>query len=591
MGRLGAKDPPRRRWAGPRCSRMTVALCALTLAACTNGAPALPQPTGLASAQALRFPIQHDVSTLDPAMIDSETEAEVAHNLFDGLLKYDSNLNISPDIAATMPSISPDGATYTFKLRTDVTFSNGDKVTSKDVLYSWNRAAAMQGPYAVNLSAILGYDKVSASQATGPALETLLEKNDPSVTMSGLTAPDDATVVVKLTGAAGWFDSAIAQPAVAGMIVDENVVKTNFEGWWSKPETLIGTGAYRMSAHTADQSMDFAAITNWWGRPKPTLTSIHVEVVSDPAVALTRYSRGDFDLYGYAAFGPAASDVARILANPSQKAQVVLEVKNKTYFASFNMVADARRPAGGPFTLDQGKPAHDLRLAFTLSVDLNKLAKDLCADVVCIPATGGVIPKGLAGYLGDGNDPLAAFDPAKARSLLRSADPDGSKTKNLVYTYDPENPFNEPTAKLLQAEWQANLGVTVALQAIPHTRFITERLKGTYVLSRDGWAADYDHPQDWFDNLWGQTAGCPDMSCSSGYQTHAYDELLARADAEPLSMAITDYKTLSRQLIDDVAYIPLFYTVDPFLFKPYLLGAGSNNMFDYYWNQIQITAH
>jgi oligopeptide transport system substrate-binding protein len=572
-------------------SRLTLALCALTLAACTGGASALPQPTGLASTQTLRFPIQHDVSTLDPAMIDSETEAEIAHNLFDGLLKYDSNLNISPDIAAAMPTISPDGTTYTFKLRTDVTFSNGDKVTSKDVLYSWNRAAAMQGAYAVNLSAILGYDKVSANEVTGAGLEALLEKNDPSVTMSGLTAPDDATVVVKLSGAAGWFDSAIAQPAVAGMIVDVNVVKTNFEGWWSKPETLIGTGAYRMLAHAADQSMDFAAITDWWGRPKPTLTSIHVEVVPDPTAALTRYSRGDFDLYGYGAFGPAASDVARILANPSQKAQVVLEVKNKTYFLSFNLVADARRPAGGPFTLDQGKAAHDLRLAFTLSIDLKTLAKNLCADVVCIPATGGVIPKGLVGYLGDGNDPLAAYDPGKARSLLLSADPNGSKTKNLVYTYDPENPFNEPTAKLLQAEWQANLGVTVALQSIPHTRFITERLKGTYVLSRDGWAADYDHPQDWFDNLWGQPAGCPDTSCSSGYQTHAYDELLARADAEPLAMAITDYKTLSRQLIDDVAYIPLFYTVDPFLFKPYLLGAGSNNMFDYYWNQIQITAH
>jgi oligopeptide transport system substrate-binding protein len=572
-------------------SRLTVALCALSLAACSSGSSALPQPTGLATEQALRFPIQHDVSTLDPAMIDSEAEAEIAHNLFDGLLKYDSNLNISPDIAAAMPAISANGSTYTFKLRTDVTFSNGDKVTSKDVLYSWNRAAAMQGPYAVNLSAILGYDKVSANQTTGPALEALLEKSDPSVTLSGLTAPDDTTVVAKLAGAAGWFDSAIAQPAVAGMIVDENVVKTNFEGWWSKPESLVGTGAYRMSAHTADQSMDFAAIADWWGRPKPTLTSIHVEVVTDPATTLTRYDRGDFDLYGYAAYGPAAFDVARILATPSKKAQVVLEVKNTTYFVSFNMVADARRPAGGPFTLDQGKTAHDLRLAFTLSVDLNKLAKDLCADVVCIPATGGVIPKGLAGYLGDGNDQLAAFNPAKARSLLVSADPDGSKTKNLVYTYDPENPFNEPTAKFLQAEWQANLGVTVALQSIPHTRFITERLKGTYALSRDGWAADYDHPQDWFDNLWGQAAGCPDMSCSSGYDTHAYDQLLAKADAEPAAMAIPDYKTLSRQLIDDVAYIPLVYTVDPFLFKPYLLGAGSNNMFDYYWNQVQITAH
>ena len=49
--------------------------------------------------------------------------------------------------------------------------------------------------------------------------------------------------------------------------------------------------------------------------------------------------------------------------------------------------------------------------------------------------------------------------------------------------------------------------------------------------------------------------------------------------------------TLSRQLIDDVAYIPLFYTVDALLLKPYVLGAGSNNMFNYPWNQIQLTSH
>ena len=566
-------------------------LLALAAGACSNGPGPITSSNGLATDQTLHFPIQHDVSTLDPALIDSEAEAEVAQNLFDGLLKYDSNLNISPNIAAAMPTVSSDGLTYTFKLRSDVTFSNGDRVTAKDVLYSWNRAAAMQGPYAMNLSAIAGYDKVAANQASGAALESLLEKQDPSATMRGLTSPDDSTVVVDLSAPSGWFESAIAQPAVAGMIVDENVVKGDFENWWTRPETLIGTGAYRMSAHVADVSMEFAAIPNWWGRPKPTLVKVLVDVVPDPAMALTRYDQGGFDLFGYAAYGPAAADVARIQAGTAQKSQLVLEVRNKTYFVSFNMVADAKRGAGGPFTLDQGKPAHDLRLAFALAVDRAKLATDLCGNIACIAATGGVIPKGLAGYLGDNNDPLSAFDPGKARSLVQSADPDGSKTKNLVYTYDPENPLNEPTARFLQAQWQSNLGVTVALQAVPHTRFITERLGGKYVLSRDGWAADYDHPQDWFDNLWGQVAGCPDASCTSGYTTKAYDDLLGKADAEPLSLAIPDYKTLSRQLIDDVAYIPLYYAVDPFLFQPYVLGAGSNNMFDYYWNQIQVTAH
>jgi len=570
--------------------RLWAALICLIVAACSNGSPNVPQPTSLAIDQTLRFPIQHDISTLDPAMIDTESEAEIAHNIFDGLLKYDNNMNVVPDIAS-LPTVSIDGLTYTFKLRQDVTFSNGDKVTSQDVLYSWNRAAAMQGPYATNLSAIAGYDQVSTNQVAGAPLEALLEKKDRTVTLMGLTAPDDYTVAVKLTTPASWFPSAIAQPSVAGMIVDQKVVKGDFENWWNKPDTLVGTGAFKMSAHTVNQSLDFAAMPEWWGRPKPTLAKVHVDVVADPALALTKYEAGGLDVYGYAAYSLPAADVVKIQSSAAEKGQLVLEVKNRSYFVSFNMVSDAKRPAGGPFTLDQGKAAHDMRLAFTLSIDRTKLAKDLCANVACISAVGGVIPKGLLGYLGDGSDPLAAFDPVKARSLLLGADPSGAKSKELIYTYDPENPFNEPTAKFLQAQWLENLGVTVKLRTVPHSRFITERLKGTYTLSRDGWAGDYNHPQDWFDNLWGQAAGCPDVSCTSGYDTKPYDELLARADAEPLSAAIPDYKALSRQLIDDVVYIPLFYTVDAFLFKPYVLGAGANNMFNYYWDQIQLLSH
>src|SRR6266516_4833612 len=190
--------------------RMFAALAALVFVACSNGSGGVAAPTSLATDQTLRFPIQGDVTTLDPAMIQSDPEAQLAHNIFDGLLRFDGNLNVVPDIAESMPTITADGLTYTFKLRQDVTFSNGDKITSKDVLYSWNRAAAQQGPYSTNFSAVAGFDKLSTKPPPVATIEDLLAKNDPSVTMSGLTAPDDTTVVVKLAQPAGWFLSAIS---------------------------------------------------------------------------------------------------------------------------------------------------------------------------------------------------------------------------------------------------------------------------------------------------------------------------------------------------------------------------------------------
>src|SRR5207245_2564371 len=185
------------------------AVASLAVVACGGGGGG--GNGNLASDQTLNFPILGDFGTLDPATADAETDQEIQQNFQDGLVRFDANLNIVPDLATAVPSASSDGLTYTFNLRKDVTFSNGDTFTSKDVLFSWNRAAAYQGAYATNLSAIQGYDTVAKNKKAGKDLEALLEANDPSVTMGGLTAPDPYTVQVKLSQPAGWFMTAIAK--------------------------------------------------------------------------------------------------------------------------------------------------------------------------------------------------------------------------------------------------------------------------------------------------------------------------------------------------------------------------------------------
>ena len=569
-------------------------IASLVLGACGGGGTT---GTSLAKDQTLRFPLLDDYTTLDPGVADAETDQEIGQNLFNGLVKFDNNLNVTADLATKMPDVSSDGLTYTFSLRHDVTFSNGDKFTSKDVLYSWNRAAAMSGAYGTsyggNLSPITGYDKVSTNAAVGSKLEALLEAKDPSVIMPGLTAPDDYTVMAKLSSPAGWWLSAIALTDSTGMVVDQNAVKQDFDNWWTNPATAIGTGPYKMTSRIPKQSEEFAAVSNWWGSPKPTVTKVHIDILQSAASAITAYEQGTYDLYGYGGWSQAAgvADIKRIQATSSESKQLVLHPKVRTTWVTFNMVSDSKRAAKGPFTLAGGQSAHDLRLAFDLAVDKQKLAEVVCGNILCTPATGGIITKGLIGYLGDNADPLAKFDPTQAKTLLKSADPDGSKTANLTYVYDPETPVFKDSAVFLQDQWQTNLGIHVNLQAQSHHAFITARLAGKYVIDRDGWQADYNHPQDWFSGLYGSALGCPDSGCTSGYGPKAYDDLLAQANAKPIDQALPDYKKLSQMLIDDVVYIPLFYSVGAFLFKPYLQGAGTNNFVDYNWNQIQILSH
>ena len=567
------------------------AIATVALAACGGGGGNTGQT--LAADQTLKFPILGDFGTLDPAQLNAESDSEIAQNVFNGLVKFDNNLNIVPDIASALPTVSSDGLTYTFKLRSDVKFSNGDKVTSADVLYSWNRAAAEQGAYAGNLAAIAGYDKVSNNTVTsGAPLEALLEKKDPSVWMSGLTAPDATTVVAKLASPAGWFLSAVALEATTGMLVDQNVVKTDFDNWWTKPETAIGTGAYKITSYVPKQSIEFAAVDNWWGTPKPTVKKVHIDILGNAASAIQAYEQGSYDLYGYGGYSNAPVDqILRIQGTANEKAQLLLHPKVRTTWVQFNLVHDSKRVASGPFLLSGGTAAKNLRLAFALAVDKTKLATVVCHDIVCAPATGGLITKGLIGYAGDNTDPLAKFDATQAKQLLQQGDPDGSKTKGLSYTYDPNNPLNGAVAQFLQDQWQTNLGVHVDLTPVDHSAFIRGYLSGKYPMARNGWQADYNHPQDWVDNLWGAIPGCPDANCGSGYDTKAYDDAVAAADALPLDQAIPKYQAIMKMLEDDATYIPLYYSQGAFLIKPYVKGAGTNNFFDYYWNQVQILSH
>ncbi|MFY9616300.1 MAG: peptide ABC transporter substrate-binding protein [Candidatus Dormiibacterota bacterium] len=601
------------------------------------------QSQNLASDQTLKFPYFQEFGTLDPGILDAEVDSEIAQNIFNGLTRFDNNLTIQPDIATDVPTasnggVSADGLTYTFHLRKDVTFSNGDKVTSKDVLYSWNRAAALQGPYASNLGAITGFSAVAkATKALGlkpkkpgatatdaekqafvdasknfqTQVETKLAANDPKFAMSGLTAPDDYTVVAKLSSAAGWFLSAITLESTTGMIVDQKVIVANARDWWTKPETLIGTGAFKMTAHTAKQSADFAPVANWWGSPKPVLTKVHMDIhdPSSQSTDIAAWEQGQYDLVGYGGNSQLPkADILRIQKDPNEKSQLTLQPKVRTTWVTFNV--NSSHAGKGPFTDQSGTAstltidgqsqginlaattgnAHDLRLAFALAVDKDKLASVVCSNVICAPAKGGLITKGLLGYWGDDKDPLGKFDASQAKTLLQKADPNGTLTKGIKYSYNTGAP-NDDVATFLQDQWQTNLGVKVDLDPHPDaSAFISDRLGGKYMLSRDGWQADYNHPQDWYDNLWGAQAETG-TSNSSGYDSKTYDDTLAKADGLALDQALPEYQKLQQELSDNAVYIPLYYSVGQFLFKPYLKGAGSNNFFDHYWNEISILQH
>jgi oligopeptide transport system substrate-binding protein len=538
-------------------------------------------PTGgggenLASDQTLSFPMVDDVGNLDPAQMSAAVDIDIFRNTYNGLYKFDNQLNEVPDIADGQPQISSDGLTYTFKIKNNVKFSNGDPVTVDDFLFSWNRAAAMQGDYASVFAPVAGYDDVAGGKATE---------------MSGLKKIDDSSFSATLSApAAFWFTEVALWTA---WVVDKKVVlgagKATDSDWASKPETAIGTGPFKMSARTPKQSIDFVNTPNWWGGSTGTLTKVHIEIVADQKAQLTKYESNGYSLIGYANQSLTPEDVIRYNSDAQLKQQLTLQPAARTSWIGYNMCEGAGKPVAtctkaSPFAGDgNGKL---LREAFSLAVDRDQLIDIACSKgTACVKATGGVITKGLKGYLGDNTDQWAVFDKAKAQQLLQQAG-GAAAVSNLTYTYNA-SAQNKAVCDNLASQWKQNLNVTVQCASTDRASFFNARTKCSYPIFRHSWGADYDHPQDWFDFLFVSNAG----SSGSCYSNPQLDSMEKDANTKPIDQSLETYKAMNKILVDNCVTGNLFYGIQQYVVHPYVKGAGGNPLYDNYWSGIKILQH
>ena len=525
------------------------------LSACTLGGESAPAEV-LAHDQTLSFPIAQEIGDFDPAQITSPADVDVLRNVFSGLYRFDDKLHEVPDLATSFPDISADGLTYTFHLRRDAHFSNGDPITADDVIYSWNRAATKQGQYASLFSAVRGYQAVAQGRGTQ---------------LSGLAKADDYTVVTTLNQPAGyWLTEVGLWPF---WLVDRKVVAAAGEDvWYSKPDTLVGSGPFRLVTHLVGQSLDFDAVAL-----NSTIRHVHIEVQSDTSIQVAKYEQGVYSLIGYGRQPVPPAIAVRYAGDAKLKDQLQVVPAALTYWVGFNMQS-------GPFAGDAGKPG---RHAFSTAIDRTALVQAVCSGgTTCAEATGGVLSKGLAGYLGDGADSNARFDAAAAKKEYLAWDPSGAKVKGLTYTFDT-NPFNQAVCANLAAQWKQNLGVTVACTDVDGQTYFEQRDgRCAYNAFRASWSADYNSPQDWFDYLF-VTHGASNGGC---YSNPTLDSLIATADAKPVGLSFSYYQAADHVLISDVAYAVLVYGVQQYLVHPYVKGAGGTALYDFDWASARIDA-
>jgi oligopeptide transport system substrate-binding protein len=542
---------------------MVLLLSSVVLAGCgdNSGAGAV----NLAPDQNVTVAIAREFGSLDPARLTSQADADVAGNLFNGVVRVSSvGGAVVPDLAVALPDLSSDGRTYTFHLRRGVNFSNGDPLTAGDFVYSWSRVAALQGPDAAIFSDVVGYSATVSGGAAGLA-------------MSGLVAKGDLTLEVHLAAPQGYLLDRLA--SVAAAVVDRKVIASAGDplgrganqNWANQPSTEVGTGPYRLAARAAN-SADFSPVAGWWGDPKPVVRRLRLVVTPASSDPITAFIADSYDLVGYAGMEHLSVDaLTRVRQGPSQELTTVAR-------GAFTWVGFNHKQ--GPFAgLDP--PATKLRHAFALALDRTKIGSALCHDSgTCLPATGGPVPPGMRGYTGDESDPLATFDPGQARSLLKQADPDGSATKKLAIAF-ADTPENGAIFQFLQDQWQKNLGVRVE-PLVPHSA--SSAGPGTAALVIQRWQARYDDPQQLLDGYFATSAG----PTGGGFSDPQFDKLAAKGDGEPAASSLGTYATAISRLQTDAAYVPLYYDSGNLLVGAHVVGAAMGTLADGPWSSLEV---
>jgi len=535
----------------------------------------------LAADQTFRFGLSNDVTSLDPAHVSSAVDITFLNEVFTGLYRFDNNLKIQPDGASALPTISADGLTWTFALRHDVVFSNGDKVTSADWVYSWTRTLRLNDAYASNLEALKGAGDVESGKAT---------------TIAGLSAPDAYTLKAQLNAPAGYWLTQLAMPTAAEVLDQKAIAAGGGDDHWTENvSSYIGSGPWKMTARIPKQSMDFAPVKNWWGGDTGKLTGVHVDIGIDDVSRVKKFESGGYEVVGMANNGPGPDDVLRYKNDPTKSKLLTVFPGARSTALGFNFVRGpfASKPGATPGsdTTNPNDPGLDGRRAFSMAIDRAQLTDIACAhSITCQPATGGPISKGLQGYLGDGADPYSKFDATAALALYKKWDPTGSKVKGLEIRYN-SNAGNDKVYQNVQAQLKQNLGIDVKLAPSDFPTLQRDRQQKLPIVGRESWGADYDHPQDWFDNLFTCAQAPIGRGNDQAYCNPAMDTIVTAADAKPLSQAVPDYIAAQKLMVNDVVWATMFYGTQSYMIQSYVRGAGYNSLYDYNWEGIRLLSH
>ena len=484
------------------------------------------------SNQQLVFNLGEDPETMDPTLNNSSGAGTMILNAFEGLMVLDENDQPVEGTAESM-EVSEDGLVYTFKIREDAKWSDGEAVTADNFKYSWLRALNKEtaAEYAYQLFYIKNAEKFYNGEATAEEV--------------GINVIDEKTLEVTLETPTAYFPQLLAFTTYVPL--REDIVSANPEGWATNPETYVSNGPFKLVQWDMKDQLVFEKNENYWDKDSVKLESLTFKLVTDDTTAYSELKAGNFDMVNSVPTNEIEPGI--------EEGLVHVNPKLGNYYFAINVGKQDTLSEDVKEVLNNKL----VRQALNLAIDRQEII-DNVGKAEQIPAYS-FVPQGITDENGNDFASKEYYDPsdmegniAKAKELLKEAGyENGNGIPTIELMYNSEGAHKD-ICQIIQQNWE-EIGVNVELTNQEWAVFLNTRQQGDYQIARHGWIGDYIDPMTFLD-LWVTGGGNNDC----GFSNARYDELIAAAKVETDSAKRLEMLREAEDiLMDEMPILPIYY--------------------------------
>ncbi|CDH02920.1 peptide ABC transporter substrate-binding protein [Xenorhabdus bovienii] len=499
----------------------------------------VPTGTQLDARQELVRQLKDEPASLDPIKSFGLTEAQVLRDLLEGLVNQDAYGEPISGVAIDWKTT--DNQTWVFTLRQNARWSNGDKVTASDFVYSWRR---LVNP--ANASSFSWFAALSGIQNA----QEIIDGKLPSEKL-GVEAIDPYTLKVSLDRPVPYFPNMTTNFSLYP-VHKQSVEKYGND--WTRVGHLVGNGAFMLTGRVVNEKIVLTPNPYYWDHKNTVLKKVTFLPINQESHATKRYLAEDLDItesFPKNMYQKLLRDIPGEVFTPDQLG---------TYYYAFNT---------------QRAPTNDIRVRRALSMTIDR--------------------KLIAGkILGTGEKPAwrftpdvtAGFQPEKSRQEILTQQELDNQARTLLKEagYGFGNPLklsllynnlenNQRIAIAISSEWKKKLGVEVKLVNQEWKTYVDNRNTGNFDVVRASWTGDYNEPSSFLSLLTSTHSGN-----LAKFHNSAYDTLIKEASQETDEMTRNcDYNQAEKIITEQAPIAPIYQYTNGRLIKSWLKGYPITN--------------